>query len=76
MVCFFNVFLVPLLTLIEYIVLFEVPVFLTYFNSFFTLSTSLMFSVGQISVGFSVGPHSDFGIVCTSCNLTVATNYL
>ena len=27
-------FLVPLLTLIEYIVLFEVPVFLTYFSSF------------------------------------------
>ena len=55
---------------------FEVPVFLTYFSSFFMLSTSLMFSVGQISVGFSVGPHSDLGIVCTSCNLTVPTNYL
>ena len=33
---------------------FEVPVFLTYFSSFFTLSTSLMFSVGQVSVGVPV----------------------
>ena len=40
---FFHCFLVPLLTLIEYVVFFEVPVFLTYFGSFFVLSTSLMF---------------------------------